>query len=445
MRDIQDLILLSDIHVSAERGQGLFQADGELVGFLDWILKHAELARLVIAGDFLDFLVPAKGESHIAPFDPTAARKRAAAIVEHHQEVFAALGRIACSSRHELWIMSGNHDPELLFPDVREVIERGMGVPSHPAHVRWCVNGEAVRFRAGEASVLVTHGDIFDDWNRIDHGELQRAANRISYGFDESEELDYTPPHGTKIVLDYVLKLREQYPWVNVLKPEREAVFLLLYEFLDARDLARFRGFFLRALNVSMETWLKRANRRLHPEKLVRASRTASRRQRFREWLKALRAGNGAREISSELIGKLRGVADEDGYFDISTPDENEELLPFFYERGADLLVAGHTHAAKAHLVGERNLYINTGTWARLLPLPVSADADDTWKSFLTSLRDGHDLGAPRPTFARVDTRVGCGTQASLMAWQNGEPHLEAGFDFVASERAWRKQEMGDA
>ncbi|MBV9185880.1 MAG: metallophosphoesterase [Acidobacteria bacterium] len=444
MRDIQDLILLSDIHLSAERGKGLFQADNELVTFLDWILEGVGPARVVIAGDFLDFLVPAKGESSIAAFEPAAARKRAKAVVEHHHEIFRRLGSIARSPNNELWIMSGNHDPELLFQDIREVVERGMGVPSHPVRVRWHVNGEALRFRTGDASVLVTHGDVFDDWNRIDHGELQRAANRISYGFAESEELDYVPPHGTTVVLDYLLSIREEYPWVDVLKPEREAVFRLLYEFLDVRDLKRYSGFLASALMVNMASWLKKEIvRRRHPEKLVRESPKASRQQRFTQWLNERHERRKARE-TADLIMTLRDVSAEDDYFDISTPDECEDLLPFFFERGADLVVAGHTHAAKAHLVDDQNLYINTGTWARLLQLPTSDASDESWGSFLESLRGGQDLGVPRPTFARVGVRAEHRTHASLMAWKDGSPSMEAGFDFDAQGRIWRRQGMSD-
>jgi UDP-2,3-diacylglucosamine pyrophosphatase LpxH len=435
MNDIEDVLVLSDVHLAAERDRGLFRADGEMSSFLDWIIKDAGPARVVIAGDFLDFLVPMNGETTLAYFDPNGAHSRAAAIVEHHEEVFDALARLANSADHELWIASGNHDPELLFPDVREVIDRRTRKRSRATAVRWSVDGEAIRLRIGDASILITHGDAFDDWNRVDHGALRRAANRISYGFSRDAEWEYEPPSGTRVVIDHLLRLRSDYPWIDVLKPEREAVFPILHEFLDLGEHLKYRGLLASGIRMAAESFLHEAIRHSRPQTLIRGNRNkGALRDKLAQWLGREEAG-----ISADLIENLRQVSDTDGYFDPSVPDDSAELLPHFFERGTDVLIAGHTHAAKAHLVGDRNLYLNTGTWARLLQLPSSRASNDTWTDFLAQLREGDDLGEARPTFASIRRRDGV-TKASLMSWTNGTPKNNAAFRFVAGERRWVRE-----
>lgn len=440
MSDIEDLIVLSDLHVSADRDRGLFRADAELAAFLDWITEDVPPSRVVLAGDVLDYLVPADGETRIAPFDPAAALARTGAIIGHHDEVFDALLRLASSKRHELWIMSGNHDPELLFTDVRETLERRLGVRTSGSALRWRVDGEALRFQIGEAAVLVTHGDVFDDWNRIDHAALRRDVNRISFGFADPREHDYKAPTGTHIVLDYVLSLRQKYPWVDTLKPEREAVFRLLSAFLTGRQLWSYRSFLRRAAKNRAESWIRKWIRRNHAEKLVRAaSDGSSRLESFEHWL-FREDGEKEREADAELIAKLRAVSAEDGYFDVFTPDETSELLPHFFQRGADLMIAGHTHAAKAYVVGDRRLYLNTGTWARLLQLPRKDAPDEKWSSFLASLRNGEDLGDTRPTFARITRDSDGAARASLLGWEQGQAVQKVSYRFVKSEQGWRKE-----
>ncbi|HBL27963.1 MAG TPA: hypothetical protein DD490_14080, partial [Acidobacteria bacterium] len=239
--DGPELILLSDLHLGAERGRGLFRADTELAAFLRWVAEETGPARVVIAGDFLDFLVPRDGEESVPAFDPHGAMARAGAIVEHHPEVFDGLARLVSSPRHELWILSGNHDPELLLPDVREVLHRRLGLNALASSIRWRTEGEAAGFQVGPARVLVAHGDCFDDVNRIEHGTLRTAVNRLSYGFSQPKEHEYEPPLGTRLVVEHVLGLRSRYPWVDALKPEREAVFPVLNQFLSFAEKKRFR------------------------------------------------------------------------------------------------------------------------------------------------------------------------------------------------------------
>ncbi len=436
-----ELILLSDLHLGAERGRGLFRADSELAGFLRWIVEEVGPARVVIAGDFLDFLVPRDGEETVPSFDPCGAAARATAIVEHHPEVFDALAHLAHSPRHELWILNGNHDPELLFPDVREVLNHRLGVESLASSLRWRTEGEAVAFQVGPARVLVAHGDCFDDWNRIEYGQLRTAANRLSYGFSHPDEHEYKPPAGTRLVVEHLLRLRARYPWVDALKPEREAVFPILSQFLSFAEKRTFLGSlqdFLRSLPESL--WSRMA-RKHSPARWVREGKENSPRERLRFWLQEeQQLVRSSGDLSRKLIPRLRRVSEEDGVFDPFAPDSSTRWVPLFLERsGADLVVLGHTHAAKA-LALEKGLYLNSGTWGRLLPLPGSAAPEEEWQGFLEDLHAGRDLGQARPTWVRVRPDAG-GTCASLMRWEEGSAVHQASFLFDSENRHWQQRE----
>lgn len=445
MQGPQDLILFSDLHLAPERGRGLFRADTQLADFLRWIDEEAGPARVVIAGDFLDFLVPGEGEETVPAFDPKGAAARTSRIVENHPEAFDGLARLACSPRHELWILGGNHDPEMLFADVQETLERRLINRFRRSSLRLRVEGEAVRFRVGEAAVLVAHGDLFDNWNRIDHASLRRAANRLSFGFLSPKEHGYEPPLGTRLVVEFVLQLRDRYPWIDALKPEREAVFPILHQFLDPSERPAFRRLLKYALMNLGESFLSELVRRHSPSRLVRGEgeRIFSPRQRLERWLQEEGATVQAPrpdDFPGSLIRKLRQASAEDSYFHLFTPDASAQRVPLLFDLGADVVILGHTHSAKACIL-ENGLYLNSGAWSRLLRLPESETTADEWQTFLAALHAGADLGQVRPTFVQVThEQNGRGTLAALMEWENESAITRALFGFTVPDRRWVRE-----
>src|SRR5882672_8191415 len=110
MWNAEELFVLSDLHLAAERGVGLFQSDLELTQCLNWILEESQDSSVVLAGDVLDFLVG----DHVESKDFSVLDRRTRQIIDHHPEIFDALAKLALSDRHRLVIMGGNHDPELI-------------------------------------------------------------------------------------------------------------------------------------------------------------------------------------------------------------------------------------------------------------------------------------------------------------------------------------------
>lgn len=422
MRSANDVIIISDLHLAVERNQGLFQADDELVSFLTWVREDVHECLLILNGDVLDFLV---GQKPGAGIDAKAAFRQASTIIDHHPEIFKALQRLANTSDCDLLCVGGNHDPELIFPTVQQVLEQRLkGACSHPP-MRWLVNGEAALIKVGGANMIVEHGDQYDDWNYIDHEALRKLICLASR--NEPYDNIYNPPPGSRLVINRLNLIRNKYPWVETLQPLREAVIPLIWEMVFDQ-LPIEQQFGLAAAVRELSSFKARSTmnellRRVRPQSEYWAGQ-GLRQQHFAEWHAGL--GNedlwGRREKDhSNIIAKLRAIVAEDGFFDIGAPDSSFPAVLRLLEKGADLVVHGHTHSAKAYCV-EDGLYLNSGTWGQLTKLPESGAETSIWEGFLASLEPSQPQNSfALPTFVRISKEDGR-TRAALHQWENSKP-----------------------
>ena len=440
MWEVKELFVLSDLHLAAERGTGIFQSDAELADCLRWILSESQESLIVLAGDTLDFLVSREG----APKSQLAGlADRTNAIIEHHHEVFEALSELAgSSSRHRLAIMSGDHDSELVFPAVQETIERRLGIEFSTPTIRWLVQGEVLRLRVGNAVVLIEHGNVLDPWNRIELASLHNAFSLASRNLSESYE--YEPSLGGRLALEVTAALRPSHRWIDWLKPETETALPLLWQFgtrVERGLICELADKYLGMKKVASEKKLGNLHR---PDTLYRGDKEAEHTKKdeiFKKWFDYVYEqqqpplGNG--NSSPELIEKLRSVSAQDNFFAIDQADESVAYLQPVFAAGTDLIIHGHTHAAKAFTT-QGGFYINTGTWGQLLPLPKSYEDAATWQNFLEQLRTDDVTSLRRPTFARVQPLPPDATKAALLEWQQSGPKTLTTRRFSGRETGWQ-------
>jgi UDP-2,3-diacylglucosamine pyrophosphatase LpxH len=417
MWGVQDVIVLSDLHLSSdEPGQGLFGADRALEEFLLWVVEQTGPTTVVLNGDVFDFLFA----KSLPGLEADRLEQETDAIIENHRPVFAALGKVARSPRHSLVIVSGNHDPELIFHGVRRKVEAALGTNGRRPSVTWLVYGEALALIVGRARVLIEHGDRLDPWNEIDRDELNSAASLGSRGLTGYNE--YIPPLGSQLVVNHLLKLRGSYPWVELLKPEREAMLPLLLFLTSFKEKAEHAG----ALNLysaaEVSSRLAKLRRWKDPASKFRKQRAdeASIGDRIRAKVESF---NQARDEKkrAELVAQLQKAARKDTFFREDVPDgEYTADLEFLLRSGADLLIHGHTHSAKAYPV-KGGMYFNSGTWARLLRLPEGGNKA-VWNKFLLSIESNNYEVLERPTFVRVTLDPDGATRAALNLWPQEEP-----------------------
>jgi UDP-2,3-diacylglucosamine pyrophosphatase LpxH len=418
MWGVQDVIVLSDLHLSSnEPGRGLFGADKVLEEFLLWVIEQRHSTTMVVLnGDILDFLFAAS----LPGLDANKLERETDAIIESHRPVFKALGKVACSPQHSLVIISGNHDPEMIFHGVRRRIEAALGAGGRRPSVTWLVYGEALALTVGCARILIEHGDRLDPWNEIDRDDLSSAASLSSRGLANYHE--YLPPLGSRLVSEHLLKLRGSYPWVELLKPEREAMLPLLLFLTSFKELAGHAAALDLYLQAEVKSKLTKLREWKDPAYKFRKESTskASIGNRIREKAESFREAR-AEAKRAELIAQLQHAARNDTFFREDVPDgAYAKDLDFLLRNGADLLIHGHTHSAKAYPVSG-GMYFNSGTWARLLRLPEGG-GKAVWDKFLQSIESNSYEMLERPTFVRVTLDPEGTTSAALHLWPQEEP-----------------------
>lgn len=444
MRKTSDLIVISDLHLAAERNRGLFRADFELAEFFTWVYSEAKDSFLVLNGDIFDFLVGENG-GEINPLKESS--QKAIKIIENHPEVFDALAKITNSNRHQLFILGGNHDPEIALPEVQAVFEERLRLNNFSPNIRWVISGNALTVRVGKQCILIEHGDLFDDWNRIDYGKLH---NSINYSSRLIENESYNAPPGSCLV-ENLNPLREKYPWIDFLKPITEATFPLAWTFarqeLDVEQRRMLQKVLLNGISAGT-SWLKRnLIMTLHNEIVLgNTSHDDDLTDEFSAWRnqEINNLGTLAKKDLRKLIKQLKIVSEQDASFVIEAPERNKFKADFFNKymdsKQLSAVVHGHTHSAKIYPVKNRKgLYLNSGTWGRLLRLPNNKDSAEIWEDFLVELENGLDEGFLRPTFVRIKNESQTDiVHAELNEWNKPFVTL-AGWQIGSNSDAWKQ------
>lgn len=440
MWHVEELFVLSDFHLAAERNAGAFQSDVELAGCLRWILDETRDSLIILAGDILDFLSPGNGHTNTG-FDRHGEQTQE--IIEHHPEVFDALAQLAHSPKHRLVMMGGDNDPELIFPVVQEAVERRLSLDFARPSICWLVHGEALRLRVGNAVALIEHGNTLDPWNRIDHVTLQHAYALASRNLPDVRA--YQPPLGGRLTLEIVNGLRADYQWVACLKPSTESILPLLWHVASPtqRD-----ALFNRADEyLSMKAFAHNKKNSHNPDRLYlgeKESEDSPRDRAFKSWVDAVyeqrQQTPEPAEPDDEMVERLSAVSAQGALFDVEKPDCTGKYLQPVLEGGADLVVHGHTRAAKAYTVG-RGFYLNAGTWGQLLRLPQGDRGVEAWRDFLRLLRTNDVKSFRRPTFVRVrQSPTRQATTAALLEWQQSGPSTLTARRFTDRQTGWRRE-----
>ena len=194
----------------------------DLAGFVQTLAQTPSNGRkveLIINGDMVDFLAE-KDEAppYWSPFtaDPQLACAKLQAIADRDRSFFDALGALLRSG-HRLTILLGNHDIELALPPVRQKLKKIIGVaPNHD--FEFICNGEA--YVVGDA--LIEHGNRYDGWNVVSYDRLRRVCSLVSRRQPIPEEYEFDPPAGSKMVCWVINTIKEDYKFIDLLKPEKE-------------------------------------------------------------------------------------------------------------------------------------------------------------------------------------------------------------------------------
>ncbi len=431
------LYIISDLHFGGEPGFQIFGSQPEMLWFIHHLTEApADTAiGLVINGDFIDFLA----EAPAMHFDPQGAIKKLERIALHDTTfapIFAALHTYLSTPGRTLIVNLGNHDLELALPWVRQRLIQILtdDDPLAVARLQLVFDGSGVFVGVGGKSVLCVHGNEVDGWNNADFEKIRQIGRDVQFGRPVAP---WIPNAGSKMVIDVMNPIKREFPFVDLLKPEKQGVVPTLVAcdpsqntnldsvlalagmgFKMAGNWVSKRGMlgaesdpndvsgagtgntasllaaeFSRAdvggntdADAMMRQVEQQAKDGVKPMDLVagNAAGQLGKPKAIFDWIR----GRSTSEVLREALEKL----DKDQSFVVSAKDETFTKLDADVTPDIDFLLAGHTHLERALKRCEGGgYYFNSGTWARLIQISPKVRADTVqFKALFETLKNGN-------------------------------------------------------
>lgn len=419
-------LILSDIHLGPDAQRAPCKDPRPLARLLEHLAddRHLPPTELVLAGDTFDFLT----SPGYCGLDPARAPEQMQAILHHNAPVVSALKRFvhARGRGHRLTLLAGNHDPEVLLPNVRGSLERALELPGDILYAddqplfprvegRWPIWGR--QLGSADAPLWVVHGDRWDPGNAFDRDAVRAAARGTPLALPPGSQLVYqvlTP-----------LKLGEggarPRPWIEQLKPEVKAVLPLLLYLEPQRTwqwIQRHSTLTLSLIGDNVR-FINRVKRRhlytadgnrsdAAPSEDNAADPTPTRTlesilaetlieslapvpEQSTDWtlsamLEAFEYGSPPRNTLADHHGPLRWLArawfrrvqQQQDFLALDGQDDIPSAIRPRLPEGLSGLVAGHTHGPR-WWPDHRPAYLNSGTWipvGRIPPGEMEAQID---------------------------------------------------------------------
>ena len=420
------IFVISDLHLGGDEGFQMCSAKGrallaDFIGWVDTQRSDARAVQLVIAGDIVDFLAERDPDGGFSAFtlDEPRALGKLNRILKRTDEVWTALATLV-SHDVRVTLLLGNHDLELSFPALRARLVSKLG----GAGVDFLYDNEA--FTAGR--LLIEHGNRYDGFNQVDHDALRRVRSHLSRHEQPAELFPVQP--GSDLVAQVMNRIKEKYPFVDLLKPETSGVVPILAA-LDGRVWLRLGA----AIKQGVKAWYRGGfdgegipNRRefiaarTAPAGADPAAETLPDEDAFAlaDDLARQEAGEQIGWFSDVKVSALLRAFRKRREKDMTTFKVGTEAGTYLEparrlaKRDFGVVVMGHTHLVKRVAV-DGGVYLNTGTWADLMCIPDAVyegsepDGHAALQTFLDDIKENRidRYRRPVPTFARIDVDDG--------------------------------------
>src|SRR5262245_15270322 len=419
----RELFVISDLHVGGrygntaeDRGFRINTHVGDLAQFVRDITEYSRTGNrqveLIINGDFVDFLAqegPPGRPWRAFIDDPVEAVQVFDQIVKQDRDLFVALHDLLAAGV-DLTLVLGNHDVELSLPSVRwrlsELLEARAGGRLH-----FVYDGEAYVM----GNVVIEHGNRYDGFNVVDHDRLRRLRSAHSRRQAPNEPAQFFPPPGSLLVEQVMNPIKKDYCFIDLLKPETQAVIPLLIALEPgfAGDIERLWRLWRLKSDADKNRpvtpgWPTRAGHigtledstaqhaplrellgghvdQAGLERLLKlaegaATRTGSAPQQIGiaedlrwSWslLKLSRDNLAWNERRRILLDALRTLQTDRSFDPTVELPEYLDHAKHLSASGFGVMLFGHTHLAKEVPIEKAAIYINTGTWADLIRVPI--------------------------------------------------------------------------
>ncbi|MBI2604487.1 MAG: metallophosphoesterase [Deltaproteobacteria bacterium] len=324
-------LVISDCHLSAglnfesrKNPHEDFFFDDEMVAFFEYFSsgKYGEgrEVELVINGDFLDFLnVPYRGEFEEVITEQFALYKLEC-ILAGHPKVIRGLRRFASLPGKTITYNIGNHDADLFFPKVRERLVQALDPDGQ---------FPSAKVRLNHVTTVIDLGGGV----QVQHGNQYEAVHVFNYEkpllTEGLKEPVLNIPWGSFYVLKIVNRLKWERDYVDKVRPIRAMILWgLLFD----------TWFILRFAFLSLLYFMK-----------TRFIYSPQRRSRLKVTLQIFQ--QETMTFLQDLEAEARRLLEEQ-------PDVHTVIM-------------GHTHLPMFKSYPDGKVYINTGTWTKMIHLDL--------------------------------------------------------------------------
>ena len=320
------VLVISDLHLSAGKmfkgKRNLledFHYDNELIDFLNYYCsgdyENVEV-ELVINGDFLDFLAVPYVEFYDDEFwSETAALAKLKMIMKAHGGVLEALKNFIATPNKRIVYIIGNHDAEFVFDSLKEKFLSYFG-----EHRKNFILSNSISTHVPTKGVCIQHGHQYERAHQFDQeNAVVETLNGEKY---------FIPPWGSYYVTNVINKYKQERSFINAVRPIKHFMIhgILFDTFFTVRFMLSNFYYF-----VMVRFW--------HFYMVKRS----------------------LKEVLGDLLRELELFQDY------------ETLTRQFFEKHPEsrVLIVGHTHNPTLRIFNDGTIFINTGTWTRMVNLDL--------------------------------------------------------------------------
>ena len=325
--NVQKVILvISDLHLSAGKmikgKRNLledFHYDNELIDFLNYYSNGDYLdipVELVINGDFLDFLAVPYVEFYDDEFwSEKAALAKLKMIMQAHPGVMEAIKRFVSGTDKRIDYIIVNHDAEFVFESLKKEFLDFFGADGYKVTL-----SNSISNHVPTKGVSIIHGHQYERAHEFDQ---ENSVIETLTG-----EKYFNPPWGSYYVTNVINKYKQERSYINAVRPIKHFLIhgILFDTFFTLRFMLSNIYYF-----VMVRFW------------------------HFYMMKKSLS------QVFQDLFRELELFQDF------------ETITRQYFEKHpeARVLIVGHTHNPSFRIFNDGTIFINTGTWTRMVNLDL--------------------------------------------------------------------------
>jgi UDP-2,3-diacylglucosamine pyrophosphatase LpxH len=296
-----------------------FHYDNELIDFLNYYSSgdYQDIeVELIINGDFLDFLAVPYVEFYDDEFwSEKAALAKLRMIMDAHKGVLDAIARFISRPEKKIIYIIGNHDAEFVFDSMKEAFLNYFGDLSHKITL-----SNTISDYSPTLGVNILHGHQYERAHDFDQ---ENAVVETLSG-----EKYFIPPWGSYYVTNVINKYKQERSFINSVRPIKHFMIhgLIFDTFFTLRFMLSNFYYF-----VMVRFW--------HFYMVKRS----------------------LRQVFKDIFRELELFQDY------------ETLTRHYFEENTNsrVLIVGHTHNPTLRIFNDGTLFINTGTWTRMVNLDL--------------------------------------------------------------------------